>query len=126
MKLDREFAREVRKVANGDGSREAKFDFIKKVKETRKKLSTPEVRRTFGECIKEYGRVPVAICVAATIIERRDRLGTHAVRWATSVLELWTNKPFSGISFAYINDNLHPTRIEEYAGEFIRLTTEEP
>ena len=119
MKLDGDFVREVRKKANGDGSREARFAFIKEVKEARKKLSTPEVRRTFGECIKEYGRVPVAICVGATIIER-------TVRWATSVLELWTNKPYSGIAFAHINDNLHPTRIEEYAGEFIRLTTEEP
>ena len=126
MKLDGDFVREVRKKANGDGSREARFAFIKEVKEARKKLSTPEVRRTFGECIKEYGRVPVAICVAATIIERRDRLETRTVRWATSVLELWTNKPFSGIVFAHIHDNLHPTRIEEYAGEFIRLTTEEP
>ena len=126
MKLDREFAREIRKAANGDGGREARFDFIKKVKGARKMLSTPEMRRTFGECIKEYGRVPVAIYVAATIAERRDRLGTRTVRWATSVLELWTNRPFSGISFAYIDDNLHPARIDEYAGEFIRLTTEEP
>lgn len=88
MKLDGDFVREVRKKANGDGSREARFAFIKEVKEARKKLSTPEVRRTFGECIKEYGRVPVAICVGATIIERRDRLKTRTVRWATSVLEL--------------------------------------
>ena len=126
MKLDGDFVREVRKKANGDGSREARFAFIKEAKEARKKLSTPEVRRTFWECIKEYGRVPVAICVGATIIERRDRLKTRTVRWATSVLELWTNKPYSGIAFAHINDNLHPTRIEEYAGEFMRLTTEEP
>lgn len=27
--------------------------------------------------------------------------------------------------FAYIDDGLHPSRIEEYAGAFMRLTTEE-
>ena len=48
MKLEKAFAREVSKVANGDGSREAKFAFAKKVRETREKLSTPEVSKNTG------------------------------------------------------------------------------
>ncbi len=92
-----------------------------RVRAAKEKLSTPEVQRTFGDALKECGRVPVAICVAATIIKRRDRLRAQTVRWAEAVLKLWTKNPDS----AYIDDNLHPTRIEEYAGAFMRLTTEE-
>ena len=117
MKLDRTFAREISKAANECESRA----FMRKIRETKKSLSTPDVCHAFGECISKCGRVPVAICVAATIIKRRDRLRAQTVRWAEAVLKLWTKNPDS----AYIDDNLHPTRIEEYAGAFMRLTTEE-
>ncbi len=106
MKLDRTFVRDVRKIANGDGSREAKFAFKKKVEEAKKGLSTPDVRDKYGDCIQKYGRVPVAICTAVTIIERQDRLEARTVRWATKVLTLWTNRSFSDLLFAYISDNL--------------------
>ncbi len=121
MKLDRTFAREISKAANECESREARRTFMGRVRAAKEKLSTPEVQRTFGDALKECGRVPVAICVAATIIKRRDRLRAQTVRWAEAVLKLWTKNPDS----AYIDDNLHPTRIEEYAGAFMRLTTEE-
>ncbi len=49
------------------------------------------------------------------------RLRAQTVRWAEAVLKLWGKS----IDSAYIDDNLHPTRIEEYAGEFMWLTTEE-
>lgn len=124
MKLEKDFAREVKKLANGDGSRELKFDFLKKVREARKALSTAEVAKgKLAEVIKEYGRVPVAVCLAVTIWERRDRLSQGVTAWAGEVLALWTNRPADILS-AYIDDGLHPTRIEEYAGSFIRLTTE--
>lgn len=123
IKLDDCFARELRKEANGDGSREAKFAFKDKVTKAAKELSTSEVPYIFSDVIKKYGRVPIAICVAVTIVERRDRLDYKTVCWANEVLKLWTNQNFSSYLFAYINDGLHPTRIEEYAGSFIRLTT---
>ena len=126
MKLDRTFAREISKAANECESREARRTFMGRVRAAKEKLSTPEVQRTFGDALKECGRVPVAICVAATIIKRRDRLRAQTVRWAEVVLALWKNKPGDIDCIAYIDDNLHPTRIEEYAGSFIRLTTEEP
>lgn len=124
MKLDKTFAREISKISNGDGSREAKFAFKKTVQEVKRALSTPEVREKFTEYMKQYGRVPVAICTAATIIDRRDRLEWDSYLWALEVMKLYTNAP-GDKGFAIIEDGLHPTRIEEYAGSFIRLTTEE-
>lgn len=124
MKLDRTFSRELSKLANGDGSREAKFDFLTKARAARKALSTPEVMRgAFDDAVKEYGRVAVGVCLAVTIWERRDRLTDRAVQWARAVLEVWTNRPANMLT-VYINDNIHPTKIEVYAGEFMRLTTE--
>ena len=124
MKLDRTFAREVKKAANGDGSREARFAFLNPAKEAARKLSTPNVMREFDGILREYGRATVGLCVAVTAWERRDRLESRTVRWAIKVLELWTNRPSDTLCL-YIFDNLHPSRIEEYAGSFIKLTTEE-
>lgn len=124
MKLDRTFAREIEKAANGDGSREARFAFLNPAREAAKKLSTPNVRREFDNTLREYGRATVGLCVAVTVWERRDRLESRTVRWAMEVLKLWTNRP-RDILCLYIYDNLHPSRIEEYAGSLIRLTTEE-
>ena len=124
MKLDRTFAREVKKAANGDGSREASFAFLNPAKEAARKLSTPNVMREFDGILREYGRATVGLCVAVTAWERRDRLESRTVRWAMEVLKLWTNRP-PDIRSLYIGDNLHPSRIEEYAGSFIKLTTEE-
>ena len=124
MKLDKTFAREINNIANGDGSREARFAFLNPAKETAKRLSTPNVRKEFNNILRKYGRVAVGLCIAATIMERRDRLDSNAVCWAEQVLAIWTNRP-NDISFLAIRDNLHPTRIEEYADPFIKLTTEE-
>lgn len=122
MKLDQTFAREIKKQANGNGSREERFSFVKKVKEANKMLSTTKAAEVFNDCLKTYGRVPVAICVAETIIEWRDRLEPRSYRWALEVMKLYTNAPANKL-FAYIDDGLHPSRIEEYAGSFIRATT---
>lgn len=124
MKIDRTFAREVKKAANGNGSREARFAFLNPAKEAARKLSTPNVMREFDDILREYGRATVGLCVAVTVWERRDRLESRTARWAQEVLKLWTNRP-PDIRCLYIGDNLHPTRIEEYAGSLIRLTTEE-
>lgn len=125
MKLDRTLASEIKKQANGDGSREAKFAFIKKVRDASKMMSRSEVLHgKFDEALKVYGRVPVAICVAATLHQRRDHMDNRKLDWASEVLSIWTNRTAHGIEDAYINDGLHPTRICEYAGSLIELTTE--
>ena len=120
--IDRELAKEIKK-ANGDGGREAKFAFLNQVRAVCKTCSTPNVRQVFDGCFKEYGRAAVAVCVAATIIARADRLDPCNVRWARDVLQYWTNRP-AHLDTIVIDDNLHPSRIEEYAGAFIKLTTE--
>ncbi len=120
--LDREIAKEIRK-ANGDGGREAKLKLLRKVKAANKDLSSTNVRDRFDEIMKKHGRVPVAICVGVTAVMRKDRLNRWIVDWGREVLALWTNRPHD-ISAALIEDNLHPSRIEEYAGGFVRATTE--
>ena len=122
MKLDQTFAREIKK-ANGDGSREAKFAILNPAKAASHEMSTPDVMRNFPTILKKYGRVAVGLCVAATILDRADRLGPASVRWAREVMNLWTNRP-SDPNCVLIADNLHPTRIEEYAGSLIELTTD--
>lgn len=124
MKLDRTFVQEVKKTANGDGSREARLAFLNTAREAVKKLSTPNVMHEFDDILREYKRATVGLCVAVTVWERRDRLESRTVRWAMEVLKLWTNRPVD-ILRLYIHDNLHPSRIEEYAGSLIRFTTEE-
>lgn len=123
MKLDTTFSREIKK-ANGDGGRADKFAFLKTAKAAARELSTPEVMRgAYDEAIKKYGRVSVAICTAATIKDRKERLSPSMYEWACRVLELWTNRP-SDIGELVIRDNLHPTRIEEYAAGLIEITQE--
>lgn len=48
--IDRELAKEVRK-ANGDGSRDAKFELLSRVKAANKDLSTPNVIRSFNDTL---------------------------------------------------------------------------
>ena len=124
MKLDRTLAKEIRD-AIGDGSREAKFALLHRIDEARKEFSTPEIVTKFTEISRKHGRAVTAICIAATLSARSDRLDGWQLRWAQLVLELWTTKPsLSGIDRAVIDDGVHPTRICEYAASFINFTTE--
>ena len=124
MKLDRTFAQEIKKTANGDGSREARFAFLDQARDAARRLSTPNVRNDFNDVLREYGRATVGICVAVTIWERRNWLGKQEAQWAEEVLKLWTNRPCDDLCL-FINDGLHPTRSEEYAGPVSQFTTEE-
>lgn len=124
MTLDRELSRELRAL-NGDGSREARFGTWRRVEAARKDLSSPEVRESFNECLRRHGRAVVSLCVAATLYTKRERLDGWCLSWALAVLDLWQNRGPSFIERAVIDDGLHPTRICEYAGELIRVTTEE-
>lgn len=124
MKLDKTLVREL-KTLDGNGTREARFDTLRRVLAAREDLSSPEVREKFSECLRRHGRPAVAVCVAATLYTRRERIDGWGLPWAFAVLEHWTNRGAHFIERASIDDGLHPTRICEYAGEFIRLTTEE-
>ncbi len=125
MKLDRTFSKELLR-ANGDGSRQAKFAFLNPTQEAAEKLSTTHVFDVFNNVLREYGRTTVGVCVAATILERQNRVEPKTVRWAQEVMKLWTNKSRSNIDSVIIQDGLHPCKIEQYADSFIRCTTAEP
>lgn len=124
MTLDYTLSREIKKEANGDGSREAKFAFLAEASKAKQELSSPSVIDNFGEILQKYGRVKIAMCVAATITARADRLNRSTVDWAKAVLRLWANRP-TDLGRLYIDDGLHPSKIEIYAGGLIRATTEE-
>ena len=124
MRLDKTFARDILKAANGDGSRDARFAFLRPAKAAAKELSCTQAPKKFNDVLKTYGRETVAVCVAVTILLRKEWMKQSSCEWAMAVLKLWTNRPHDLTCIA-INDNLHPTRIEGYAGELIRLTSEE-
>ena len=121
MKLERTLAREI-ETACGT-TEEEKFAFARKADAVAKELSTTNARQIFPVIFKRHSRAAVAICVAATILIRRDHLAHTSVEWAQEVMKHYTNR-ISSLGRFYIRDELHPSRIEEYAGFFIRLTTE--
>ena len=123
--LDRTFEREIKRL-NGDGSREARFDTIKKLRAAMNDLSTPKVMETFNDCLRTHGHAAVAVCVAATLYERRERIDRWGFTWASAVLALWTNRTPAMVESICIRDQLHPTRICDYASGLIKLTTNEP
>lgn len=123
--LDRTLEKEIKRL-NGDGSREARFDTIKKLRAAMNDLSTPKVMYTFNDCLRAHGRAAVSVCVAATLYERRERIDRWGLSWAKAVLALWTNRTPSMVESICIRDQLHPTRICDYANSLIKLTTQEP
>ena len=123
--VDRELLREVRAFAKNDGTKEQFRPIRLKLEECRKALSTPEVMYNFDDTLCKHGRAAVAILLACTLIEREYRLDGHYAWWARDVLDA------AKLPLGYrpeehsIIDDLHPTRIFEYAGELLRLTSEE-
>lgn len=123
MKLEREFLQSMRNI-NGDGGREAKFEFLRKARACAKELSNPSIAQEFSKCLKKYGRPTVAVCLASTVLSRPDRLSPELVEWAKEVVKLWYNRP-DNIDSVEICDGLHPTRIEDYSKLFVSSTIAE-
>lgn len=121
--IDRTLAREI-KALNGDGSREARFETWRRVEAAKKELSSTDAAEKFGGCLRKCGRAVVALCVASTLYEKRERLDGWGLQWSIAVLDLWTNRGSTFRERAVIEDGLHPTRICDYAYEFIKLTSE--
>lgn len=123
MKIDGELVRELKK-AQGDGGREAKFALLRRVSSACNDLSKTDVRCTFYDTVKKHGRVPVIICVAATLEARRERLDGWGISWAREVLAQLHGWTPGNLERAHIADGIHPTAICEYAYGLIRMTTE--
>ena len=79
------------------------------------------LKSIFDRVMLGYPRTVTACCLAATIV-MRGSMSYAAQVWAHGVIEAW-NPTSSQRLRAYIDDNLHPSRVEEYAGGFIRATT---
>lgn len=124
MKLDSTLIHDI-KAATGDGGREAKFDLLRRVSAACRDLSSTDVRATFNDTVRKHGRVPVVICVAATLEARRERLDNWGLTWAQAVLDLLPGWTPGNRERAHINDGIHPTAICTYAGDLINFTTEE-
>ena len=123
MTLDNNLAREIRAATGGAGNREARIAFLERAWEAAQDMSDPRILDNFNEYLAKYGRGVVAVCVAATIQGGREgRVSHKAMEWANAVMDVWANKPKSWETIMIL-DNLHPSRIEEYAGSLIRGTS---
>lgn len=125
MKLDRTLVKEIKSKVYADGTRSAKFAALRKVKEAACDMSTTSIRTTFNDLLRKHGRAVTAICVAATLCQRKERIDNRGIVWANKVLELVPFFSMSNIEDASINDGIHPTAICEYAASLVRYTTEE-
>lgn len=119
--IDSTFAQEI-KAYNSDGSRVSRIAMINKVAAAAAQLSTPNVREVFRAAIAEHGRAAVGLCVAATMVERGNRISNGYRAWAVQVLALWRDRP-AALDRVCIRDDLHPSRIEDYADSLVRATT---
>ena len=124
VRLERMLVNEI-KTAAGDGGRESKFRLLRQVSDTCADLSRSDIRSAFPEVLRKHGRVPVAICVAATLEARRDRLDYWGMPWAREVLALLPGWTPGNRERAHIDDGIHPTAICDYARSLIDCTTEE-
>lgn len=124
MKLDKTLISDL-KAASGNGSREAKFALLRRVSAACADLSSTDVRSTFNDTLRKHGRVPVVICVAATLEARRERLDNWNIAWAREILALLPGWTRGNLERAHIDDGIHPTAICEYAQYLIKYTTEE-
>ncbi len=122
--VDSYLLREVRAYAKTNGTYEAFKPIRRKLNECIKTLSTPEVMYRFNEFISAHGRAAVAIAIACTLIGRYRRLDGHYSEWAREILNAAQLPPqYYKPEEHTIIDGLNPTRIFEYAGEFLRLTS---
>jgi hypothetical protein len=117
MKLDKTFENEIKKIANGDNSREYKFAFIKELKKVSASL---ENRYEFDGAMKKYGRAKIAVCIAATISQNAHRYETEQIQWANTVMSHWTNICGTSMSAAIIN--IHPGIMEALSRGLRKLT----
>ena len=128
MQINRDLAREIKKAC-GIGDRATKLALLGKVRGVQSRMSQPDCaadpRKAMLEALKEYGRVPFALCLAATIYTTRQGwVSGRMMQWSQAILDLWTCKPYDIMQVAY-SDSMHPTKVETYAGNFVLLTSEE-
>lgn len=125
--VERELAREIKKAC-GNGERADKFRLLGAVRGVQERMSRSDCARdpkgAMRAALKEYGRAAFALCLASTIVTaRQDWVSGQTLAWANEVIGLWACRPMDIAQVAY-NDGLHPSKLAEYAGDFVRMTME--
>lgn len=122
--LDDELVREIQAFLGKGSPREERA----KVNETLRVVAADLGKITrydedpITERLKKYGRAPVAVCIASTLYERRERLGDWGLHWSLEVLRQWTWRQSDFIQNGVVAGNAHPTTICGWAREFMELT----
>ena len=122
MKIDKTLAAEIRKL-NAHGERVAKAAFAQMMRGAVADFSNFNVMTDFGCIMSKHGRAITALCVAATIKTRADRLNSSTVDWAEAVLACFEDTE-RAVRLGTYENGLHPSRIEEYAKSLIKYTME--
>lgn len=120
--VDKTLIREIRRATKTDTLQEA-LVFRQKIRGAARDASSPEITRRYNELLKTHGRVIVALITAATIYTQRDHHNDKYIAWAEEIIKNWFNRPSDFYGYTIVDD-LHPLRIEEYAGSFIAVTTD--
>ena len=126
MALDNELAKEIKAFVGKGEDGESRFmvnQTVRKAAEELEKASRYD-GSPLDECARKYGRAAVAICIASTLWERRDRLDRWNFEWAIDVLNQWKWKHKDATRFGLIGGNAHPTAICCWAKSFIECTSE--
>ncbi len=105
--------REIKKIR--DAGR-----FMQRFCKMKERLSTTKAPDIYADMVRE-DRVAVLVCTAATLLHEPERHPPEYIDWARSIICTWANE-FQRRSLT-IADGLHPTRIDSYAGPYIRATT---
>ena len=84
-----------------------------------RKLSTPFILDNFSKLINGFQREHIAVVLACSVIFRIDSTKKY-VEWAKDVLNVF---PTGTPSDYNIEDNLDPSRINEYAKQWIEVNS---
>ena len=114
----------MKKVLNGDGSREYRIALYKELRKIKAQLEEHHREKDIVQAIKEHGREKVLACIAATIVNAYPGEYEQPQReWAMLVISLWVNKlPHSIESAAF---NVHPAILEDSTYKIRKLTLED-
>lgn len=124
--LENELAKEIKRFLGGSTDREEHFKVLERLSKTAKDMESINrynYEEAFSECLRKHGRAAVSVCIAATLWERRGRLGNWNLHWAIDVMNLWEWKIGNQYERACVYGNSHPTTICDYAAKFIKINS---
>lgn len=88
-KLDFTFARDVYNISNGDGTREARFAFMRDAKAVAKELSCPKAPYIFNHVVQTHVGFEIPRSTVTTVAVVRSELNRRMAKLRLSKLRLW-------------------------------------